>query len=370
MKKMAIHLLGLLFAATMPTLASAQITINSTDLLGIIGSKNTILQDKRFSIPVDVGSPGANQVWDFRNTTIVDSVFATFEYLRPQELPSSATYPDANLVQRITSITEPGFELYNFYNITPSHFIDLGDSSRVLAPFDTTFVKFQRDTIAALPIAFNQSWVQTENDTTGPFPLIATISIDTTLNTIDAWGTVRLPMGDFECLRLRQEVKVTNRQVVNGIVLSTTVDSYIQYDWIAKNFLMVANAQSQNGDTDPNFTNAQGFGRLDAFSAPTGVANKNDLPSQFQLSQNYPNPFNPQTVIRYQLMQTGPIEIAIFNLSGQKVRTLVNTVHGAGAYEVQWNGTDDFGKPVASGIYLYHLKSGQFISTRKMILLQ
>jgi hypothetical protein len=102
-----------------------------------------------------------------------------------------------------------------------------------------------------------------------------------------------------------------------------------------------------------------------------GVDGESDqLPSSFGLSQNYPNPFNPTTVIRYSLSQRSRVNIAVFNILGQEVTTLVDETKPAGAYETTWDGTDRSGQRVSSGIYFYRVNAGDFRETRKMILLK
>ncbi|MGH7599966.1 MAG: FlgD immunoglobulin-like domain containing protein [bacterium] len=83
-----------------------------------------------------------------------------------------------------------------------------------------------------------------------------------------------------------------------------------------------------------------------------------------------PKHFNPETVIEYQTRLDGPVELIVYNLSGKKVRELVNGVRPAGNYEARWNGTDDWGNRVSSGMYIYRLKSGNFMQAKKMVLLQ
>jgi len=75
-------------------------------------------------------------------------------------------------------------------------------------------------------------------------------------------------------------------------------------------------------------------------------------------------------VIKYQIKLDGPVELAVYNLSGEKVRVLVNGARPAGNYEARWNGTDDLGNRVSSGMYIYRLKSGNFTQAKKMVLLQ
>jgi len=88
------------------------------------------------------------------------------------------------------------------------------------------------------------------------------------------------------------------------------------------------------------------------------------------LSQNYPNPFNPETKINFNLHEDKNIEINIYNIKGQKVKQLVNDYLLAGHYSVVWNGKDDSGKSVTSGVYFYKMKSGNYSGTKKMILMK
>jgi hypothetical protein len=97
----------------------------------------------------------------------------------------------------------------------------------------------------------------------------------------------------------------------------------------------------------------------------------------FALIQNYPNPFNPSTTIRYELPVTSKVTIAIYNVLGQKVRTLVNEIQNAGPQLQVWNSKSDAGSNVASGVYFYRIQthglsgsSGAFTATKKMVLLR
>ena len=92
--------------------------------------------------------------------------------------------------------------------------------------------------------------------------------------------------------------------------------------------------------------------------------------SETALKGNHPNPFNPETTISYALKDAGAVRLEIYNLKGQKVRTLVNGPQNSGNYRVVFNSRDDSGKPLASGIYLYRLTTGTYSSTRKMMLME
>jgi hypothetical protein len=94
------------------------------------------------------------------------------------------------------------------------------------------------------------------------------------------------------------------------------------------------------------------------------------IPKTYQLSQNYPNPFNPQTLIKYDLPEPGHVNIAVYNILGQKVKTLVDEQQEMGYKFVYWDGKDEEGKEVASGIYFYKIKTKGFEKTKKMVLLK
>jgi hypothetical protein len=93
-------------------------------------------------------------------------------------------------------------------------------------------------------------------------------------------------------------------------------------------------------------------------------------PRRFSLSQNHPNPFNPETEIGYGLSQASHVNLVVYDLLGRKVRTLVSEHQSAGSQSVIWDGRDEQGAQVASGVYFYRLKAGEFCAARKMIMLK
>jgi hypothetical protein len=100
------------------------------------------------------------------------------------------------------------------------------------------------------------------------------------------------------------------------------------------------------------------------------IDSQKNIPGEFKLMQNFPNPFNPSTTILYDLPQRVHVQISVYNLLGQKINTLVDSWQAPGHHEVVWTGQAQNGEKVSSGVYLYHIKAGYFISTRKMIILQ
>ena len=94
------------------------------------------------------------------------------------------------------------------------------------------------------------------------------------------------------------------------------------------------------------------------------------MPTEFALKQNYPNPFNPSTQIQYALPSETRVVISIYDITGRKVRTLVNEVQSAGYRTVMWNATNEIGRPVSAGMYIYTIQAGDFIQNRKMVLMK
>ena len=94
------------------------------------------------------------------------------------------------------------------------------------------------------------------------------------------------------------------------------------------------------------------------------------MPSKVELYQNFPNPFNPSTEIIYDISQSNEIELVIFNLLGKEVKQLVSKKVEPGKYKVVWNGKDNLGNEVSSGVYFYRLKTEQVLKQKKLILLR
>lgn len=357
----------------LPSVTVAQISVTSADILGLIGNSQSMELDTTGSIIVNVGSAGANQTWDFTSVT-VQGFAITQNFTSPSGTPFESDFPSANFVISFAdSFGGEGFGeiiIYEYAEVTSSGFANLGGGT-FIPELDSSIVTFEVEDAVPLPLAFNSSWISTEADTFGDPATFATVSLDTTTNTVDAWGTLQLPIGFFDCLRLRGDNKEVIKTIIGGVVMSTEVTNTISYTWLSKDNFVIAQAESQDNDTDPNFGNASGFQRL--VSLPTAVKNGGEQaqnPEQFELVQNYPNPFNPETLINYQTPEDGRVELTVHNLLGQTIRILVSENLRAGTHQIKWDGSDDFGNRVTSGLYLYRLKAGQFVSTKRMVLLQ
>ncbi|MFC1513868.1 aryl-sulfate sulfotransferase [candidate division KSB1 bacterium] len=106
---------------------------------------------------------------------------------------------------------------------------------------------------------------------------------------------------------------------------------------------------------------------LEEFNFITSIDGNNSLPANFLLHQNYPNPFNPVTNIKFDLVRSEIVNLVIFNSIGEEVKTIVNQVLTTGAHVYSWNGTDNSGSKVSSGVYFYRLSAGNQTSLKRMI---
>ena len=90
-----------------------------------------------------------------------------------------------------------------------------------------------------------------------------------------------------------------------------------------------------------------------------------ELPTKFSLQQNYPNPFNPSTIIKFELPKASHVNLSVFDILGCEVGVLVNERRGAGVHEVKFDGSN-----LASGVYFYRLQAGDYVASKKMLILK
>lgn len=156
------------------------------------------------------------------------------------------------------------------------------------------------------------------------------------------------------------EVELTSNQVPIMYFLTVTRRGEVPFSpggTGEDQFLFKANIANIPGDT------------LVVTAAPAAIE-PDLLPTAFDLAQNYPNPFNPTTEIAFAIPNPADVKLEIYNVLGQKVRTLVNERKTTGRYQMIWDGRNNSGVIVASGVYFYRLSAGTFVKSRKMILLK
>jgi hypothetical protein len=120
-----------------------------------------------------------------------------------------------------------------------------------------------------------------------------------------------------------------------------------------------------NAEARVPFTLTDDTGNAWSYSLTVRVAS--GKPARTELFENSPNPFNPATAIRFALRETGPVNLAVYNSLGQKVRVLADGPRSAGVHTVMWDGRDDAGRAVSSGVYFCRMHAGKYAKTQKML---
>lgn len=194
------------------------------------------------------------------------------------------------------------------------------------------------------------------------------------------------------------DTKIVDMDTDSEVRLSFIGTGTPDQSWWEGNWVLLATITFQVEDTmticlDSTFwppTNRMLFTRMDSktyvprtnmpmcFKVDTTAGNdvreipgsEDSRPTEFSLSQNYPNPFNPQTYIEFGLSKAAHVKIDIFNIVGQRVRTLVDEEMESGNYVADWDGKDEQGNSVSSGIYFYRMKADDFSDMRKMLLVK
>lgn len=164
--------------------------------------------------------------------------------------------------------------------------------------------------------------------------------------------------------------KTGTAELVDGATtISSTAVEWVGKDRILADFDLTG---APNGLYDVVVYNPGGASAVltDAFEVSGGPTAAGDSPRANKLMANYPNPFNPSTTIRYELAARTTVELRVYDVSGALVRTLVNESKAPGAYSLEWNGRNDAGEAVSSGVYFYRITAGDFSDVRKMTLVK
>jgi len=221
----------------------------------------------------------------------------------------------------------------------------------------------------------------------GPYPVVVSVTDgqlgDTAKFTITVAKTFRKPV-----MNSRTPTSVST--VSKGVATTFSVDATdldggaLSYVW-KLNDAVVLGPGPRNSyvytSNDPHgtarklsvvFTTGAGLSDSTVWNFTiTGIADVPQLPTDFYLGQNYPNPFNPTTQISYSLPKEATVTFEIYNMLGVKIRTLMAGVSkSAGQYTITWDGKDNSGVSMPSGIYLYRIEAGSFVSSKKMTLLK
>jgi hypothetical protein len=166
---------------------------------------------------------------------------------------------------------------------------------------------------------------------------------------------------------------------LDTLVYFTTDTTYLDqsfkiggsFPWVFAEYWVQARDFAGNESGPSNFRSTKGKSVL-----PAKLLTQSDIPEEYRLAQNYPNPFNPVTTIKYDLPEDSFVHLDIYDLLGREVKTLLNEVVKAGYKVVSWEGKDNNGNPVSTGMYIYRLTVNSaesnegILVVRKMVLLR
>ena len=192
---------------------------------------------------------------------------------------------------------------------------------------------------------------------------------------MDAWGSLTIPAGTFDCLRVkRHEFRFITALLGTIPLYQETVETWT-YVWLTSNYQVLLYVTG-SGDDGAAFSKAEVVMRAESglTDCDPEICDPVARPDGCTLLQNHPNPFNPSTVIPYDLASPAHVELSIYNIRGQIVKQLVYGVQPFGRHEAVWDGRGTNGQIVPAGAYLYRLKavpldqSKPVVQTRKMLL--
>ena len=345
--------------------AAGQVTFQWNDVPSQLGTEYEQRAFKDGTVAVDLGSAGANQVWDFTGFDL--PVIETYEVIDKADAERNADFPDANLVYKAT-VSGTGEIRYNYIGLTETELKEIGQVKLV----DGAVERFARPVSiqpkAVFPVNFGQDVWTTHNqfivdDKFQGIPVNNAEAYDSSRYEIDAWGVVKTELGEIECLRVKQHHTL---DVVVAGFLKLRLEDDIIYSWVAPQYGFVLTVKSEHGETEDNFTTAREISMITNFM-PTSVSQTNPVQriKRIALLDNYPNPFNPVTRIGYEIPDAGQVHLSIFNSLGQKVATLLNQWQEPGRHYVEWNAE---GYP--SGTYYYQMRSNGIIAQKSCILIK
>jgi hypothetical protein len=330
--------------------AHAQISVQMNEIQSIYMPGTQLAMHVAPISSVDIGQTGGPNIYDFSNVSFTDTL-TTF-------IDSVSIVPE--LVNRYSStsivwgIIPSGNRINNqIFEFSNNSMLRHGQVS--LFPDSLRFTHLTPPSeLVLFPAVYNASWNVSFLGTDTTYVQGVATNISSTNYTkstiIDGYGTLSLPDTNFECLRMKR-------------IHATPQPSDNEYWYLTKDgtLLIVNGAISQPDTGIVQILNVVLF----KGATPTDINKLSKMPYKFSLYQNFPNPFNPSTKIKYELPKTEKIKIEIFNMLGQKIKTLVNKTISVGLHEVEFNSGN-----LPSGVYLYRISAGEVQEVKKMVLLR
>ena len=196
-------------------------------------------------------------------------------------------------------------------------------------------------------------------------PLAGTPNFGQPINNTTAVLNWSLPVKSNSYLNYDVEYS-KNSDFSNSTVVKDIPEKVASLNGLDKNSTYYWRVLSKNTQGTSNYSQAASFNT----GTVTDVKEEQVIPAEFSLSQNYPNPFNPTTVIKFSIPNSQFVTLKVYDMLGREIRTLLNSEKNAGTYSIDWNADNDLGLKVASGMYIYRITAGNFVATKKMVLIK
>ncbi|GAB4175014.1 MAG: hypothetical protein Kow00108_10120 [Calditrichia bacterium] len=355
-----------LFVLILGGLLHAQITINSSHVPSTPGtvyhrynvSDSVSLEG---NIPVNVGNSGPNESWSFSVSEFSGGINITTEVKSVASTPFASEFPNADFAWS-TEFGE-GNILHEFYILTSAEFASVGYAAETNSGNYVSTLEVPERALQ-FPTQYQDEWRASSKDSVDYGDGLYIVTERNVRNRIDAWGTITVPAGTYDCLRLKESEEVNTRTYFDGVLVLNEVENSVSYIWLGQEDFLLAIIELSGTVSDEGPTTAYSVDLLVNSTVLNTDAGEN-IASKFQLHQNYPNPFNPTTLIQYDLAESSQITLQVYNSAGQLVKTLVDGYKSQGSHQILF---DSNGLP--SGLYYYQLQSGGQNITKKMILMK
>jgi len=340
--------------------AQAQITITSSDIQSVYTIGNSLKSLLALGpLTITVGDPSSSpQIWDFRDIAFADA--GVIDPVAPSEAPAIPDFSSANCVLRETLDDSTGIPLvvYTYHSLTSTEYSMLGmcgDSGKYVIRYRPPVSQMK------FPFHMGLSWTQqSPPETTEVIPGYSIITTTSHNHSVDAFGTLRLPDGDYEVLR-DKVVTVAETETQMGKSRSKG----ITYNFVTIEMGGATVSLDSTQDGLSTVTAKGGIGAVVPGTGTVSVAERNLAPEGFWLSQNYPNPFNPSTNITFSLQEAGTARLIVFDALGRQVQLLLDSRLGKGVHSAVWTPGS-----ISTGPYFYRLEVNGRCLTRRLLFLK
>ncbi len=340
-----------LLSAAMTT-AFAQITITYND---IPGPGNTVTNHSVDNVAVNNSPSGPNHSWNVPNSS--DQYGTSSENIvSPASTPYAASFPTAT-----AAVTELGSNSYVYYRVASNGIFILGFASND-GGLELIIVYQPEALLAPLPLTYGaSSWTTLGVGTMDMGGGISVTLVDSTLNSVDGWGTITTAYGTWNILRMAQhQFSRTTMTFPPPIPPQTQTTERWSYGYRAQGGFQGVNISNVVEGNDPNFT--QGDVNVSEVSATSADQPRGPVADRFSIGQNYPNPFNPTTILPLELDHNAAVTLTIYDETGRTVSTQEMELP-AGSYNLPIDGSN-----WATGAYFARVNAeGQSLSTKMML---